>query len=436
MNDPAGPGLRSAERGGSTLFQKGGPNIIRQTCQAPAAAGGPLASYSHCRFILRAMFSLLQTDPQSRARRGVLRLAHGGEIQTPVFMPVGTQGTVKAMTPLELREIGAGLILGNTYHLFVRPGMEIIRGAGGLHRFMNWDGAILTDSGGYQVFSLSGLRKLTPDGVWFQSHVDGAKLFLGPVEAMAIQRDLGSDIAMLFDECTPYPATHEEAAASLALTRCWAAVCREQPRAPGQQVFGIVQGGFYEDLRREAAAGLIELGFDGYALGGLSVGEPEAEMFRILDSTVPILPANQPRYLMGVGTPPQLVEAVARGIDMFDCVLPTRVGRNGGAFTRDGMLPVKAGRFKADFRPIEEGCACYACRNFTRAYIRHLLNVKEILGSRLMTVHNLHFYLNLMQEIRAALDANTFADFRRQFVTRYQQGEPADDGGTALSCSP
>jgi len=370
------------------------------------------------------MFSLLQTDGQTRARRGVLHTAHG-EIQTPVFMPVGTQGTVKAMTPDELREVGAGLILGNTYHLFVRPGMEIIRAAGGLHRFMNWDGAILTDSGGYQVFSLSGLRKLTPDGVWFQSHVDGAKLFLGPVEAMAIQRDLGSDIAMLFDECTPYPATREEAAASLALTRRWAAVCHEQPKAPGQLVFGIVQGGFYEELRREAAAGLLELGFDGYALGGLSVGEPEAEMFRVLDATVPVLPADQPRYLMGVGTPPQLVEAVARGIDMFDCVLPTRVGRNGGAFTRDGLLPVKAGRFKADFTPIEAGCGCYACRHFTRAYIRHLLNVGEILGSRLMTLHNLHFYLHLMQEIRGVIAGGNFAAFRQEFTARYRAGDAA-----------
>ena len=377
-----------------------------------------------CAVILPAMFSLLQTDGQTRARRGVLHTAHG-EIQTPVFMPVGTQGTVKAMTPDELREVGAGLILGNTYHLFVRPGMEIIRAAGGLHRFMNWDGAILTDSGGYQVFSLSGLRKLTPDGVWFQSHVDGAKLFLGPVEAMAIQRDLGSDIAMLFDECTPYPATREEAAASLALTRRWAAVCHEQPKASGQLVFGIVQGGFYEDLRREAAAGLLELGFDGYALGGLSVGEPEGEMFRILDATVPVLPADQPRYLMGVGTPPQLVEAVARGIDMFDCVLPTRVGRNGGAFTRDGLLPVKAGRFKADFTPIEAECGCYACRHFTRAYIRHLLNVGEILGSRLMTLHNLHFYLQLMQEIRDAITTGNFAAFRQEFTTRYQAGDAA-----------
>ena len=364
------------------------------------------------------MFTLLKTDSASAARRGLLRTAHG-EIQTPIFMPVGTQATVKAMTPLELEEIGAQIILGNTYHLFVRPGMEIIRGAGGLHRFMNWHRPILTDSGGYQVFSLSKLRKITRDGVKFQSHVDGAALFLGPREAMAIQRDLGSDIAMTFDECTPYPATRRQAQDSLRLTQRWAALCREQPRAPGQLVFGIVQGGMHEELRAEAAADLVKLDFDGYALGGLSVGEPEAEMYRILDAAVPCLPAEQPRYLMGVGTPPQIVEAVARGIDMFDCVLPTRVGRNGCAYTAAGTLPVKAGRYKADFRPIEEGCACYACRHFTRAYIRHLLNVDEILGSRLMTVHNLHFYLDLARRIRGHLDAGTFAEFRRDFAARY-----------------
>ena len=359
-------------------------------------------------------FTLLKTDSSSGARRGVLRTAHG-EIQTPIFMPVGTQATVKAMTPAEMEGLNAQIILGNTYHLFVRPGMEIIRGAGGLHTFMNWHRPILTDSGGYQVFSLSGLRKLTPDGVKFQSHVDGSPLFLGPKEAMAIQRDLGSDIAMVFDECTPYPATRKEATDSLRLTLRWAELCRQQQRAHGQLVFGIVQGGMYEDLRQLAAKELVALDFDGYALGGLSVGEPAAEMFRVLEAAVPCLPADKPRYMMGVGTPPQLVEAVARGVDMFDCVLPTRVGRNGSAYTANGTLPVKAGRFKADFTPMDPECGCYACRHFTRAYIRHLLNVGEILGARLVTTHNLYFYITRMQQIRAALDAGTFAEFRAAF---------------------
>ena len=364
-------------------------------------------------------FTLLKTDSTSRARRGLLRTVHG-EIQTPIFMPVGTQATVKAMSPAEMEGLNAQIILGNTYHLFVRPGMEVIRGAGGLHRFMNWHRPILTDSGGYQVFSLSGLRKLTPDGVKFQSHVDGSALFLGPKEAMAIQRDLGSDIAMVFDECTPYPATRKEALDSLTLTLRWAERCRQQPRAPGQLVFGIVQGGMYEDLRATSAQELVALDFDGYALGGLSVGEPEEEMFRVLEAAVPHLPADKPRYMMGVGTPPQLVESVARGVDMFDCVLPTRVGRNGSAYTSFGVLPVKAGRYKDDFTPMDPECGCYACKNFTRAYIRHLLNVGEILGARLVTTHNLHFYLTLMQQIRDALDAGTFAEFRAAFHVKYK----------------
>jgi len=365
------------------------------------------------------MFTLLKTDSSSAARRGQLRTPHG-EIQTPVFMPVGTQATVKTMTPNELTALGAGIILGNTYHLFVRPGMEIIRGAGGLHRFMGWDQAILTDSGGYQVFSLSGLRKITPDGVRFQSHVDGSTLFLGPREAMEIQRELGSDIAMVFDECTPHPCTHAQAAKSLRLTLNWAERCRKEPRAVGQQVFGIVQGSLFLDLRQEAANALTALDFNGYALGGLSVGEPEEEMYRVVEAVCPLLPEKKPRYLMGVGTPPQLVEAVARGIDMFDCVLPTRVGRNGSAYTHSGMLPVKAGRYKADFRPIEEDCGCETCRQFSRAYVRHLLNVNEILGARLMTIHNLYFYLNLMRRIREHLDAGTFAEFRQEFVENYK----------------
>lgn len=363
-------------------------------------------------------FAVLKTDSRTPARRGELRTAHA-TLPTPVFMPVGTQATVKAMAPCELRAMGADIILGNTYHLTIRPGLEIVAGAGGLHRFMGWEGAILTDSGGFQVFSLSPLRKLRPDGVEFQSHVDGRRLFLGPREAMAVQRGLGSDIAMAFDECTPYPCTHQEASRSLELTLRWAALCREQERAPGQHVFGIVQGGVFQDLRERAVAEIAAMGFDGIAVGGVSVGETEAEMVRVLDWVSPCLPAEQPHYLMGVGTPRQLVLAVARGIDMFDCVLPTRVGRNGTAYTATGTIPVKAGRYKADFTPIEAGCECYACQHFTKAYVRHLLNVGEILGSRLMTIHNLYFYLGLMRRIRDSLEEGTFAEFAEDFLGRY-----------------
>jgi len=367
------------------------------------------------------VFRCLGRDSSSCARLGKLKTAHY-EVDTPIFMPVGTQATVKALAPNELRELGAQIVLGNTYHLNLRPGMEIMGQAGGLHRFMAWDRAILTDSGGYQVFSLSKLRKLTPEGVHFQSHIDGSPLFLGPREAMAIQKTLGSDIAMVFDECTPYPCTRDEAAESLALTLSWAQVCRQQERAEGQLVFGIVQGGMYDDLRRESLEALVDIGFDGYALGGLSVGEPELNMYRVLDAVGDLMPDDFPRYLMGVGTPPQIVEAVARGIDMFVCVLPTRVARNGTAFTASGTLPVKAGRYKGDFSPIQEGCLCYACRNFTRAYIRHLLNMNEILGHRLMTIHNVHFYLHLAQQIREHLAAGTFATFRSDFTARYHAG--------------
>lgn len=363
-------------------------------------------------------YRIIRKDDRTRARRGELRTAHG-IIQTPVFMPVGTQATVKAMAPCELRDLGAEIILGNTYHLNIRPGMEIMSAAGGLHRFMGWDRPILTDSGGYQVFSLSKLRKLKPDGVEFQSHVDGSTLFLGPREAMAVQKTIGSDIAMAFDECTPYPATHEEAHASLELTLEWAAVCRDQPRAEGQLVFGIAQGGMHRDLRERAVAAITDMGFDGLAVGGVSVGETEEEMMQVLDWVAPSLPAPLPHYLMGVGTPRQIVRAVARGIDMFDCVLPTRLGRNGSAYTATGTIPVKAGRYKDDFTPIEEGCECYACRNFTKAYIRHLLNVDEILGCRLLTTHNLFFYLNLMRTIRDHIEQGTFTEFHDRFIAAY-----------------
>jgi queuine tRNA-ribosyltransferase len=363
-------------------------------------------------------FTLRQTDSGTLARRGELHTPHG-TIQTPAFMPVGTQATVKAMAPCELAAMGAEIILGNTYHLALRPGADIIAAAGGLHRFMGWDRAILTDSGGYQVFSLSPLRRVRPAGVEFQSHVDGQRLFLGPQEAMAIQRQMGSDVAMAFDECTPYPCTHRDAQRSLDLTLRWAADCRRQERAPGQLVFGIVQGGLFKDLREQAVGGIAALAFDGIAIGGVSVGETEAEMVTVLDWSGPLLPPALPHYLMGVGTPRQLVLAVCRGIDLFDCVLPTRMGRNGSAFTALGTLPVKAGRYKADFAPIDPACACYACQHFSRAYIRHLLNVGEILGSRLMTMHNLHTYLELMRRIRAHLEAGTFAEFAADFLARY-----------------
>jgi queuine tRNA-ribosyltransferase len=363
------------------------------------------------------MFTLLQTDPASKARRGQLRTAHG-VIATPIFMPVGTQGSVKAVSPDELREVGAQIILGNTYHLFVRPGMEVMRHFGGLHRFMGWDGPILTDSGGFQVFSLAKLRKITAEGVHFQNHLDGAPCFLGPREAMEIQATLGSDIAMLFDECPPYPCERDYAAQSLARTLQWAARCREV-ETPGLK-FGIVQGSSFPDLRRESAEALVSLGFDGYAVGGVSVGEPEPEMMAAVEASEPWLPADKPRYAMGLGTPPQMVEMVARGIDMFDCVLPTRLARNGTAFTAQGTINLKNAPFIYDKGPIEDGCTCAACRQFTRGYLRHLVKAEEILGLRLISLHNLHFYLGLMARVRREIEAGTFAAFRRAFVSGYR----------------
>src|SRR5436853_2540908 len=364
------------------------------------------------------MFDLLKTDASSKARLGRLTTAHG-VVDTPVFMSVGTQGSVKAIDPRELCELGAQIILGNTYHLNIPPGIEIIRAAGGLHRFMNWPAPILTDSGGFQVFSLATIRKIQAHGVEFRSHLDGSLLFLGPKEAMAIQATLGSDIAMVFDDCPPHTSTPRELRAAVERTIRWAGECLEQPRAPGQLVFGIVQGGADAALREECAKALVALGFDGYAIGGVSVGEPEPEIFKAVEVTEPFLPAHLPRYAMGLGTPAQLVELVARGMDMFDCVLPTRVARNGTAFNRKGAISVKAGPFEADFRPIEGGCECYACRHFSRAYLRHLLNVNEILGLRMVSVHNSRMYLKLMADIRAHLAAGTFGEFRREFVARY-----------------
>ena len=364
------------------------------------------------------MFELLKTDPGSKARLGRLTTSHG-VIETPIFMPVGTQGSVKALDPRELHEMGTQIILGNTYHLSIRPGMEIIRGAGGLHQFINWHKPILTDSGGFQVFSLAKLRKIKPHGVEFRSHLDGSLLFLGPKEAMAIQRDLGSDIAMVFDECPPHDCAPREVLAAVERTLRWARACREQPRAAGQLVYGIVQGGSHAALREECAKTLVAMAFDGYAIGVVSVGEPEPEMMLAVEYTEPFLPANQPRYAMGLGTPAQLVELVARGMDMFDCVLPTRVARNGTAFTSLGTVNIKAGFNKADWRPIEAGCECFACRHFSRAYLRHLLNVNEILGLRMVSVHNSYMYLKLMSDIRTHLSAGTFSEFRRQFVAGY-----------------
>src|SRR5712691_4626951 len=363
-------------------------------------------------------FELLKTDATTKARLGRLTTAHG-MVDTPVFMSVGTQGSVKAIDPRELREMGTQIILGNTYHLHIRPGLDIIRAAGGLHQFINWTLPILTDSGGFQVFSLARIRKIKAHGVEFRSHLDGSLLFLGPKEAMAIQREFRSDIAMVFDDCPPHTSAPRELRAAVERTSRWAGECLDQPRAPGQLVFGIVQGGTDAALREECAKALVALGFDGYAIGGVSVGEPEPEIFKAIEVTEPFLPAHLPRYAMGLGTPAQLVELVSRGMDMFDCVLPTRVARNGTAFTRKGTISIKAGFNKSDFGPIEEGCACFACRNFSRAYLRHLLNVGEILGLRMVSVHNSHLCLKLMSDMRAALAAGTFAEFRREFVANY-----------------
>ena len=368
-------------------------------------------------------FEVLAADPGSAARRGRLHTRRGA-VETPAFMPVGTQGTVKAVSPRELHELRAQVILGNTYHLFVRPGLEVIRKLGGLHRFMGWDGPILTDSGGFQVFSLAKLRRITEEGVHFQNHLDGAPCFIGPETSMEIQEALGSDIVMAFDECPPHPCAREEAARSLELTLRWERRCIDwwAGRGGGDRplLFGIVQGSGYADLRERSARELVAMGWDGYAVGGVSVGEPEAEMMRAVEFAVPHLPAGRPRYAMGLGTPPQMVEMVARGIDMFDCVLPTRVARNGTAFTAVGTLNLKNACFTLDDGPIERGCGCYACANFSRAYLRHLVKAEEILGLRLITLHNLHFYLGLMARARAAIEAGTFAQFRRDFVGGYK----------------
>jgi queuine tRNA-ribosyltransferase len=367
-------------------------------------------------------FELLKTDASSRARRGRLTTRHG-IVETPIFMPVGTQGTVKAMTPDELSSVGAQIILGNTYHLFLRPGLEVIKHFGGLHRFMSWNGPILTDSGGFQVFSLSKLRRITEEGVHFNSHIDGLPCFLSPEICMEIQTILGSDVAMAFDECPPYPCEFEYASASLERTLRWAQRCRTwntgQTNGSQPLLFGIVQGATYRALREKSALALTGMEFDGYAIGGVSVGEPEREMMRAIEFSEPFLPPDRPRYAMGLGTPPQIVEMVARGVDMFDCVLPTRLARNGTAFTEVGTLNLKNNPYRLDEGPIEAECTCLTCRTFTRGYIRHLIKAEEILGLRLITTHNLHFYMNLMRRIREAIEGGTFATFRERFVGQY-----------------
>lgn len=373
-------------------------------------------------------FALIKTDSVSRARRGRLVTRHG-IVETPIFMPVGTQGTVKAMAPDELHAVGAQIILGNTYHLFLRPGLDVIKHFGGLHRFMGWQHPILTDSGGFQVFSLSKLRRITEDGVHFNNHIDGSPCFLSPEISMEIQTVLGSDIAMAFDECPPYPCELEYASVSLDRTLRWAQRCRswgaDQQEKTRPLIFGIVQGAIYGDLREKSARSLVEMDFDGYAIGGVSVGEPEPEMMQAIDHSVPFLPAERPRYAMGLGTPSQIVEMVARGVDMFDCVLPTRLARNGTAFTRFGTLNLKNNPYRLDERPIEEECACATCRTFTRGYIRHLIKAEEILGLRLITMHNLYFYLDLTRQIRNSLDNGTFPQFRERFVAGYVKHEAA-----------
>jgi queuine tRNA-ribosyltransferase len=357
-------------------------------------------------------FQLHQTD--GLARRGTVTLAHG-KVETPAFMPVGTYGTVKAMSPDELKEINAHIVLGNTFHLWLRPGLEAIEAHGGLHQFMHWDRPILTDSGGFQVFSLGALRKITEQGVKFSSPINGDKMFLTPEESMHIQKVLNSDIVMIFDECTPYPAEHDAAAYSMRLSLRWAERSKTAHAGNPNALFGIVQGGMYEDLRDESVRELGQMEFDGYAIGGLSVGEPKPDMRRILAHTAPQLPADKPRYLMGVGTPEDIVASVQNGVDMFDCVLPTRNARHGILFTQFGDMRIKNSRFRTDIKPVDETCTCYCCQNFSRAYINHLIRCGEILGARLATIHNLHYYQQLMAGLRAAIENQQLDDFVAKF---------------------
>jgi len=364
-------------------------------------------------------YELLNTD--GTARRGRLTFERG-TVETPAFMPVGTYGTVKAMTPEDVRETGAEILLGNTFHLMLRPGTEVIKAHGSLHGFMQWDRPILTDSGGFQVWSLSERRKITEKGVTFASPVDGSRVFLGPEESMAVQAALGSDIVMCFDECTPYPATEKQALESMELSMRWAKRCRDAHGDSSSALFGIVQGSMYEDLRQQSAQALIDIGFDGYAIGGLSVGEPEHERELVLGYTLPGLPADKPRYLMGVGRPQDIIAAVQHGVDMFDCVMPTRNARNGYYFTRNGVLKIRNARFKLDTRPIDEECGCYTCQNYSRAYLKHLDRCREMLGPHLATVHNLYFYQQLMAGLRKAIEEAALEEYARQFLETYAEG--------------
>lgn len=364
-------------------------------------------------------YELIKECKQTGARLGKIYTPHG-EIETPIFMPVGTQATVKAMTPEELKEIEAQIILSNTYHLYLRPGHDLVKKAGGLHKFMNWDRPILTDSGGFQVFSLGPLRHISEEGVEFRSHLDGSKHFISPEKAMEIQNALGSDIMMAFDECAPYPADYQYVKQSMERTTRWAKRCKEAHQRPNEQaLFGIVQGGMYEDLRRQSAAELVELDFPGYAIGGLSVGEPKEMMYEVLEYTTPLLPKDKPRYLMGVGSPDALIEGAIRGVDMFDCVLPTRIGRNGTAMTSRGKVVIKNAIHREAFEPLDPNCSCYTCRTYTKAYLRHLFKANEILGLRLLTLHNLHFLLQLMASVRQAIKEDRLLDFRNEFFKEY-----------------
>jgi queuine tRNA-ribosyltransferase len=362
-------------------------------------------------------FTLHCKSTECAARRGELKTLHG-TIQTPIFMPVGTQATVKSVTPENLKEMNAQIILGNTYHLFIRPGQELIRSFGGLHNFMNWDRPILTDSGGFQIFSLKELAKITEEGAVFRSHLDGSKLFLSPEDAVHVQESLGSDIMMCLDTCIPYPATREETIKSTDLTSRWARRCRDTQSDTGQLLFGIVQGGMHHDLRKAHAEALIDIGFDGYAIGGLSVGEDKVMMQEMTEATIPHLPEDFSRYLMGVGTPEDLVEGVYRGVDMFDCVMPTRNARNGTMFTSTGKVVIKNARYRDDKRPLDPNCNCYTCRNYSRAYLRHLFQCREILSYHLNTIHNLHYYLQLMSQMREAIEKDCFSAFRNDFYGR------------------
>lgn len=369
-------------------------------------------------------YELIKTDKQTGARLGRVHTPHGS-FETPMFMPVGTLATVKTMSPEDLETMGAKIILSNTYHLWLRPGEAIIKEAGGLHKFMNWDGAILTDSGGFQVFSLSDMREITEEGVHFRNHLNGDKLFLSPEKAMQIQNALGSDIMMAFDECPPYPATHEYMKASVERTSRWAERClNAHERKDVQGLFGIIQGGEYEDLRRLSAQDLVSLDFPGYAVGGLSVGEPKEVMNRVLEFTTPLMPSNKPRYLMGVGSPDALIDGAIRGIDMFDCVLPTRIARNGTCMTSNGRLVVRNAKYARDFGPIDENCDCHVCRNYSRAYIRHLIKCNETFGFRLTTYHNLYFLLKLMEQVRNAIREDRLGDFKEEFFEQYGLNKP------------